>query len=107
MSEMDFYIEGLQQLPAVIESDDDQQEQFAELLREFLWLNHTYESALEVVKTYLNILDDEFNVKFQRNPIHNIEGRIKSAESIIGKLQKKVCPLPPNQQEKIFLTLQE
>lgn len=32
-------------------------------------------SAIELVKAQLNIFDNEFSMRFQRNPIHNIESR--------------------------------
>ncbi|MBQ8928044.1 MAG: GTP pyrophosphokinase family protein [Oscillospiraceae bacterium] len=60
---------------------------------EFLELEHLYESAAEIVKTQLNIYDNEFSFKFQRNPIHGIESRIKSPQSIVEKLQRKGFPL--------------
>lgn len=105
MSDMDFYIEGIQQLPAIVNGGKNAQEKFEELFNEFLELGHLYESAIEVVKTYLNILDSEFNIKFQRNPIHNIESRLKSAESIIGKLRKKGLPISPETARKNLLDI--
>ncbi len=105
MTDMDFYIEGIQQLPAIVNGSKNAQEKFSELFNEFLELGHLYESAIEVVKTYLNILDSEFNIKFQRNPIHNIESRLKSAESIIGKLRKKGLPISPETARKNLLDI--
>lgn len=59
----------------------------------FIQLQHLYDSAIKNVKTQLNIFDDEFRVKFQRNPIHSMESRLKSPQSIVGKLQKKCIPM--------------
>ena len=56
---------------------------------EFIELTHLYESAVETVKTQLNIYDSEFSIKFKRNPIHSIESRVKSPQSILEKLQRK------------------
>ncbi len=89
MSEKDFYIEAFDNLPALTDNSESMKEMFSHVFYDFLQLQHLYDSAIEVVKTYLNILDNEFGVKFQRNPIHNIESRLKSPQSIIGKLQKK------------------
>ena len=72
---------------------------------QFLQLTHLYESAINIVTTYLNNLDGEFNVRFQRNPIHNIESRVKSAESIVGKLQKKGLPITPDSARRNLLDL--
>lgn len=102
---IDFYLEGLEQLPAVIEQGEDEQEKFARQLMELFQLKHLYESAIQVVRTHLSILDEEFNVKFQRNPIHNIESRVKSAESIVGKLQKKGLPISTESARKNLLDI--
>lgn len=87
------------------QNPDDVKERVSELFFDFLELSHLYDSAIEVVKTYLNILDSEFSVKFQRNPIHNIESRLKSPQSIIGKLQKKELPLTPESARKNLLDI--
>ena len=39
------------------------------------------------------MLNSEFNVLYARNPIHHIESRVKSAESIAAKLAKRGLPL--------------
>ncbi|MCD7811648.1 MAG: GTP pyrophosphokinase family protein [Ruminococcus sp.] len=108
MDEKEFYIETIKNLPAV--SDNGKQnesvyEQMTQVFYEFMQLQHLYDSAIEVVKTYLNILDGEFSVKFQRNPIHNIESRLKSPQSIIGKLQKKGLPLTADAARKNLLDM--
>ena len=105
MSDIDFYLDGLSQLPAVIERGEDSQQEFAVTMLQFLQLEHLYESAINIVTTYLNNLDGEFNVRFQRNPIHNIESRVKSAESIVGKLQKKGLPITPESARRNLLDL--
>ena len=105
MSEKDMYIEGLQNLPAIMSSDESIQEKFANTFMEFLQLTHLYDSAIKVVSTYLDVLDSEFNYKFQRNPIHNIESRLKSPESIMNKLRKKGLPISVEAAQKNLLDL--
>ncbi|MBR6242559.1 MAG: GTP pyrophosphokinase family protein [Ruminococcus sp.] len=106
MSEKEFYIETFENLPALASANNESmREQFARTFYDFLQLSHLYDSAIEVVKTYLNILDSEFSVKFQRNPIHNIESRLKSPQSIIGKLQKKNLPLTPDAARRNLLDI--
>lgn len=105
MNEIDFYLESIQQLPAIVERGPDAQENIARTFSEFVDLAHLYESAIEVVKTYLGILDSEFSIKYQRNPIHDIKSRLKSAESIIGKLNKKGIPLTPENARKNLLDI--
>ena len=108
MDEKDFYIETIKNLPAVTDGssrNESIQEQISQTFYDFLQLQHLYDSAIEVVKTYLNILDNEFSVKFQRNPIHNIESRLKSPQSIIGKLQKKGLPITTEAARKNLLDM--
>ena len=58
----------------------------------FIELEHLYESAIREVKTKLEILDSEFRTKFSYNPIHHIEDRLKSPQSIMEKLRRKGVP---------------
>lgn len=48
-----------------------------------------YNGAMREVKTKLEVLNDEFQVKGQNNPIDFIKGRIKEPKSIIDKLKRK------------------
>ncbi len=65
------------------------QKQVMEQLYQFIELEHLYESAIREVKTKLEILDSEFKAKYDYNPIHHIEDRLKSPQSILEKLQRK------------------
>ncbi|MBQ8297312.1 MAG: GTP pyrophosphokinase family protein [Ruminococcus sp.] len=107
MDDKEFYIETIKNLPAVVNdsSNESINEQMSQIFYDFLELQHLYDSAIEVVKTYLNILDNEFSIKFQRNPIHNIESRLKSPQSIIGKLQKKGLPITTDAAQKNLLDM--
>jgi len=106
MSEIEMFDEVFDNLPVLANQNPDSvKEKVSELFFDFLELSHLYDSAIEVVKTYLSILDSEFSVKFQRNPIHNIESRLKSPQSIIGKLQKKDLPLTPESASKNLLDI--
>lgn len=56
---------------------------------EYLQMYHLYSAAISSFRNRLEILNDELNMTFSRNPIHHIEGRVKSPASIIDKLKKK------------------
>ena len=47
---------------------------------------HLYESGMKEICTKLSILDQEFNVKYDHNPIHHVESRFKDPQSIVNKL---------------------
>lgn len=69
--------------------------EFQELMDNFLLMQCRYQSALREVRTKLEILDDEFHMRNSRNPIHHMESRIKSPQSIAQKLRRKGLPLTP------------
>ncbi|MFA7108199.1 MAG: GTP pyrophosphokinase family protein [Sphaerochaetaceae bacterium] len=50
---------------------------------------YLYKSAIQQINTKLEILDNDFKVKNDYNPIHHIESRIKTPESIIQKALRK------------------
>lgn len=52
-------------------------------------LHMIYECAIKEVKTKLEILDSEFKVNSERNPIEYMQSRVKSPESIVNKLYYK------------------
>lgn len=48
-----------------------------------------YRSAIKEISTKLDILDYEFKVRRQRNPIEYMKSRVKMFDSIMGKLRRK------------------
>ncbi len=48
-----------------------------------------YSAAMSATTARLEIIQDEFKYRRLRCPIHHIDTRLKSAQSILGKLQKK------------------
>lgn len=64
-------------------------ETFFSDFQKLIELQQLYNAAIKEMQTKLEILNDEFKVKFARNPIHHVESRLKSSHSIIKKLMKK------------------
>lgn len=62
-------------------------------LRDFLVMRNLYEAAARQLTLKFEILNDEFSVLYARNPIHHIESRVKTPESIAAKLMKKGLPV--------------
>lgn len=56
---------------------------------DILVMMNLYESAVKQLKLKFEVLNSEFNLQYKRNPIHHIEGRVKTVDSIKTKLQKK------------------
>lgn len=48
-----------------------------------------YNSALKQMQTKIEILNEEFQLVHQYNPIEHIKARIKTSESIVKKLRRK------------------
>lgn len=56
---------------------------------EWVRMFQLYTSAMRKVQTKLEILDDEFQVKYDHNPIHHMETRIKSERSVLEKCKRR------------------
>ena len=52
-----------------------------------------YTCAMMEVESKLNVLNEEFSLQYDRNPISSIKTRLKSFDSIIEKLQRKGLPM--------------
>ncbi len=60
-----------------------------ELAQGMVRVNHLYRSALKVAVTQMEILDEEFAGLYDHSPIHHIEYRIKTLDSIVDKLKRR------------------
>jgi len=54
-----------------------------------------YTCAMKEVRTRFEILNAEYGVRYQRNPIHSISTRLKGSASIVEKLHRKGLSLTP------------
>ena len=66
---------------------------FYKMAFEYQKIMMIYESAIKQLETKLEILNKENKVNGRRNPIETIKSRLKSPESIAGKLEKKNLPI--------------
>lgn len=64
----------------------DMKDQFSQTIDPILRM---YNAAMCATTARLEIIEDEFKYRRLRCPIHHIDTRLKSAKSILGKLQKK------------------
>lgn len=73
------------------------------ILREakpFMELMMECRCALMEVETKLNVLNEEFALKYNRNPFESIKSRIKQPMSIVDKLKRKGFPLTVESMEE-------
>ena len=68
---------------------DDLSEETLTQYREFSKLMAYYRCAMMEVETKLNVLNQEFSLRYDRNPISSIKTRLKSPLSIRGKLERR------------------
>ena len=79
----------LKQLINTINYDSEYRLEISDNLQDFFELMQLYNSAIREVRTKLETLDEEFHVRYNHNPIHHIESRLKSPQSIFEKLKRK------------------
>lgn len=48
-----------------------------------------YQEAMDFLMVQIKVLNEDYREKYRDYPIHNIQSRIKSKESILGKLKRK------------------
>lgn len=62
-----------------------------------------YRCALKALESRLEILNEEFSLQHDRNPIESIKSRLKSPSSIMNKMHKRGLPLDfPTMQANIM-----
>ena len=64
-----------------------------ELRREYAHIQGVYEAAIREINARLQTLDSDFSFHPLHNPIHHIESRVKSLNSIVMKLHSIGCPI--------------
>lgn len=81
-------------LPAEIANElVSKPEDFYKMAFEFQQIMMVYESAIKQIETKLDILNKENKVTGRRSTIETVKSRIKSPQSIAGKLVKKNLPM--------------
>ena len=78
-------------LPEILNADNPD-ELFSQAAP-FMELMMHYNCALREVRTKFEVLNDEFTVRYRRNPVESIHTRIKKPVSILEKLQRKGYPV--------------
>ena len=77
-----------QKFPLQEKLDISSPEKFIKNTDHFNSLMMRYRCAIREIRTKLEVLNDEFSIKYNRNPISSIKSRIKTPLSIYNKLQR-------------------
>lgn len=84
--------------------DNRMTDEMIELMREnimpFNTLMAYYRCAIMEVETKFRVLNEQFSLQYDRNPIESIKSRIKSIDGIIKKANKKGIPITMESIEK-------
>ncbi|MBE5957650.1 MAG: GTP pyrophosphokinase family protein [Lachnospiraceae bacterium] len=59
-----------------------------------------YQCAIMEMETKFKVLNQQFSIRFERNPIEAIKSRLKSSDAIKQKLVKKELPFTPDAVEE-------
>lgn len=65
-------------------------------------LRMRYHAAIKEISTKLEVLDNEFSLRHDYNPIHHMECRLKSIKSIVEKIERKGWPMEIESVNKIL-----
>ena len=80
--------------------DSDMIEWMQEKMKDFDLLMSYYRCAMMEIETKFKVLNEEFSLEHDRNPISSIKTRIKSFESITEKLERKELSFEVDSVEK-------
>ena len=86
-------MERLQELAKNVLSNPEQREEFQRQNEQLMLLMTYYKCAIREIETKFNVLNEEFSLQNDRNPIASIKSRVKSPDSIINKLRKLGKPI--------------
>ena len=73
---------------------------FQQMYNEYSTLMAYFRCAIMEVQTKFNVLNEEFSLQHDRNPISSIQSRLKSIESISRKLKSRDIPFTLSNIEK-------
>lgn len=76
-------------IPKVDQEIYEQRRKMAGTMVDYKEMRMRYSCAIKEVRTKFDVLNSEFNVRYQRNPITSINSRLKSSTSIMEKLNRK------------------
>lgn len=76
--------------------NDSSKEKIGEELQNLKILMSYYHCAIFEVETKFRVLNEQFSLQYERNPIDSIKTRLKSMESIYDKLVRKNFPINVN-----------
>ena len=79
--------------PEPVENELLYDAEYKEMLNAYNKVQYLYNAGIEFVRGRLETLNNEFRVRHSHNPIHHIQTRVKTPQSITMKLRKMGVPV--------------
>lgn len=76
-------------MPALPDNHPGLSDEFQQMVDDFFAVQCRYQAAIREIQTKLEILDDEFQMRHKRNPIHHMQSRMKTIQSMMEKLSRR------------------
>lgn len=83
----------LEKVLSTMNGESEEVVHYTQTRKDFEELLMMYAGAIREVRTKLEVLNDEFQIKSRRNPIRYINSRIKKPSSILEKLYRRNYPV--------------
>ena len=91
---MDSFKEDIKAIKHFFNNNDEESavKWLKEKSKNYIKLMSYYKCAMMEIETKLNVLNEEFSLEFDRNPISSVKSRLKRPESVIEKVERKGLP---------------
>ncbi len=91
---MDSISEDINVMKHLLNTEDEKNavKWLKEKSKNYIKLMSYYKCAMMEIETKFNVLNEEFSLEFERNPVSNIKSRLKRPDSIIDKIDRKGFP---------------
>lgn len=80
--------------------DDPFENSYEDMRQDYSQIRGVYSAAIREINARLQTLDSEFSFRNRHNPIHHLESRVKSFNSIVKKLRATGAPVSMSSAKK-------
>ncbi len=80
--------------------DDPFENSYEDMRQDYAQIRGVYSAAIREINARLQTLDSEFSFRNRHNPIHHLESRVKSFNSIVKKLRATGAPVSMSSAKK-------
>lgn len=81
--------ETAEKMESLSQMSIERQTEILGMVQPFMTLLMEYRCAIREIETKLNVLNEEFSLRHERNPFESIKSRVKDPASIVEKMHRK------------------